>query len=222
VASLLAPGSTLANTFPENIVAPSYYNGSNSGAPQYMRLSGTSMATPVVSGIVALMLQKDPSLTPDTVKARLMKTASKAFPVSSVATDPGSGQSYTSFYDTFTIGAGYVDAAGALADYEKTNLSSVSPSASYNAFSDQASLVLPLTSNWRWSTEWAPQAVWGNIVFPNGSTIWNASYAWSSSNTWGTSIAWGTNGPGGTSIAWGTSGPGDTSIAWGTSGQGEP
>src|SRR5207302_355759 len=49
------------------------------GSPSYFRLSGTSMATPVVSGAAALLLQKDPSLTPDQVKARLMKTAWKGF-----------------------------------------------------------------------------------------------------------------------------------------------
>ena len=37
------------------------------------------MAAPVVSGAVALMLQQNPSLTPDQVKARLMKTAWKGF-----------------------------------------------------------------------------------------------------------------------------------------------
>ena len=221
VVSLLAPGSTLANTYPENIVGPSYYSPSSSGTSQYMQLSGTSMATPVVSGIVALMLQKDPSLAPDTVKARLMKTATKTFPVSSVATDPTTGQSYTDYYDIFTIGAGYVDAAAALADYEQTFLSSVSPNARYNPFTQQGSLVVPMTSNWAWSPQWSPPAVWGNIVLPNGNTIWNASNTWSSSNDWGTSIIWGTNGPSDSSIIWGTSGPSDTSIIWGTSGQGE-
>jgi serine protease AprX len=221
VVSLLAPGSTLATAFPENVVGPSYYSSTSAGAPQYMRLSGTSMATPVVSGTVALMLQKDPWLAPDTVKARLMKTASKTFPVSSVAIEPTTGQSYTSFYDIFTIGAGYVDAAAALADYEETFLSSVSPNAAYNPASQQGSLALPLTSNWRWSSAWSPTAVWGNIVLPNGSTIWNSSYAWSSSSSWGSSIVWGTSGPSGSSIVWGTNGPSDTSIVWGTSGQGE-
>ncbi len=43
----------------------------------YLELSGTSMATPMVGAAAALMLQKDPSLTPATVKARLMRSARK-------------------------------------------------------------------------------------------------------------------------------------------------
>jgi serine protease AprX len=234
VVSLLAAGSTLANAYPGNIVGPSYYSSGGTGTAEYMRLSGTSMATPVVSGTVALMLQKDPTLTPDTIKARLMKTAGKTFPVSSTATDPTTGQTYTSFYDAFTIGAGYIDIAAVLTNYQETYLTSVSPSARYNPVSQQGYFVLPLDSNWAWSPQWSTTAVWGTTVLPNGSTIWNSSDVWGSSSTWGTSIAWGTSGPWGTSIAWGTSGPSDTSIAWGasgpsdtsiawgTSGQGEP
>ncbi len=45
---------------------------------RYMKLSGTSSAAPVVSGTVALMLQQNPSLTPDQVKARIVDTG-KAF-----------------------------------------------------------------------------------------------------------------------------------------------
>ena len=210
VVSLLAPGSTLEAEYPANVVGPSYYSPSSTGPAEYMRLSGTSMATPVVSGTVALMLQKNPALTPDTVKARLMKTAGKTFPVSSTATDPTTGLSYTSFYDVFTIGAGYMDAAAALSNYEEAYFSSVSPTASYYPGAQQGYFVLPLTSNWRWSPQWSTAAVWGTTVLPNDSmAIWNASYAWGSSSDWGTNIAWGTSGPSATNIAWGTSGQGE-------------
>ena len=40
-----------------------------------MYLSGSSMATPVAAGTAALMLQANPSLTPNLVKALLMYSA---------------------------------------------------------------------------------------------------------------------------------------------------
>jgi serine protease AprX len=50
-------------------------NGSARVGEWYFTLSGTSMATPIVSGIIAQILEDRPSLTPDTVKARLLATA---------------------------------------------------------------------------------------------------------------------------------------------------
>ncbi|MBN2908693.1 S8 family serine peptidase [Polycladomyces sp. WAk] len=41
----------------------------------YTSLSGTSMATPIVAGIAALLLTSDPTLTPDQVKQRLLENA---------------------------------------------------------------------------------------------------------------------------------------------------
>jgi len=62
VVSLRAPGSTLQGLYPANVIAPSYYtNSTNTSGAGYFRLSGTSMATPAVSGAVALMLQKIPT-----------------------------------------------------------------------------------------------------------------------------------------------------------------
>ena len=63
VISLRAPGSTIDTQFPW------YVDGS------YRRGSGTSMATGVVSGAVALMLQANPGFTPDRVKHALAATA---------------------------------------------------------------------------------------------------------------------------------------------------
>lgn len=44
----------------------------------YIKMSGTSMATPMVSGAAALLLEKEPGLTPDAVKKRLQDSASFA------------------------------------------------------------------------------------------------------------------------------------------------
>jgi len=51
------------------------------GADSYAGYMGTSMATPHVAGVVALMLAKNASMTPDQVEAALKSTA-RAFPAS--------------------------------------------------------------------------------------------------------------------------------------------
>lgn len=62
----------------------------------YTSLSGTSMATPHVAGVVALMLQANPDLPPAAVKRVLVDTATPM---------PA--------YSVYTAGAGYVDAHAA-------------------------------------------------------------------------------------------------------------
>ena len=59
-------GMGLPAAHPKNIVDGSYF-----------KMSGTSVAAPIVSGAVALLLQDEPNLTPDQVKYRLMATANK-------------------------------------------------------------------------------------------------------------------------------------------------
>ena len=127
----------------------------------YSNLSGTSMATPVVSGAAALLIQLNPSLTPDQVKARLMKTAYKTFPVSSTATDSTTGQTFTSYYDIFTIGAGYLDIGAALANSELPNGTALSPAAVYNPATGQVNLVNGSSAVWGTNTLWGTNTVWG-------------------------------------------------------------
>jgi serine protease AprX len=71
--------------------------------PYYTCISGTSMATPHVSGAVALMLQANPLLTPSDVGAILRTTATAM---------PG--------YEPYQVGAGYLDAFGATSLAQKT------------------------------------------------------------------------------------------------------
>src|SRR4029077_6369581 len=98
IASLLSPGSTLDSKHPSGEVSPVSYGGN--GKKQYFVLSGTSMATPVLSGAAALLLQQNSALTPDQVKARLMKTADKMlFPAYDQMFEPVSGTTYQFQYD---------------------------------------------------------------------------------------------------------------------------
>src|SRR2546421_841536 len=113
----------------------------NTISPSYMRLSGTSMATPVVSGAAVLLLQQNPNLTPDQIKARLMKTASKNFPAFSTVTDPVTGITYTDYYDIFTIGAGYLDIGAALSSNDLADASAVSPAAVFDPSTHSGYLV---------------------------------------------------------------------------------
>jgi serine protease AprX len=62
----------------------------NAVAGGYMRLSGTSFATPVVSGIAAQMLARHPEWTPDQVKGALMATARRIPEVSRL--EQGAGE----------------------------------------------------------------------------------------------------------------------------------
>jgi serine protease AprX len=64
IVSNLAPGSEFASLCPDCIVSG-----------EYIRAGGTSMAAPVVSGVAALILQRNPSLTPNQVKSLLVRTA---------------------------------------------------------------------------------------------------------------------------------------------------
>ena len=68
VVSLRVPGSYVDDQHPEGLVA-------GDASERFFRGSGTSQATAVVSGEVALLLSARPSLTPDQVKAVLMSTA---------------------------------------------------------------------------------------------------------------------------------------------------
>jgi serine protease AprX len=66
IVSILAPNSAFASLCPACVVGG-----------QYIRVSGTSLAAPMIAGVVADVLQARPSLTPNQVKALL--TAPGAF-----------------------------------------------------------------------------------------------------------------------------------------------
>jgi serine protease AprX len=95
---LVAPGTNIvARLVNQNMGLASAHSANKVGS-QYFRMSGTSMAAPVVSGAVALLLQDEPGLTPDQVKYRLTATANKSW----------------SGYSSAKSGAGYLDVYAAV------------------------------------------------------------------------------------------------------------
>src|SRR2546423_880601 len=105
IVSLRSPGSTLDQELPDRLVA-----GLDPLAPAYFRLSGTSMAAPMVTGVVALMLERSPGLTPAQAKGRLKRTAT-ALPYGSAV----------------TTGSGMVGAVAAVAASDQTADASANP-----------------------------------------------------------------------------------------------
>lgn len=85
--TLLAPGALVASAgnfycdqcklsdSPEDLLVQ--YDKKNGRIQPYMVCYGTSMSTPVVSGIVALMLEQNPALTPQDVKNIFAMTCTK-------------------------------------------------------------------------------------------------------------------------------------------------
>jgi serine protease AprX len=215
IISLEAAGSTILANSSGNRIPYSYYQNpfNNAYSTDYYKLSGTSMAAPMVSGAAAVMLNKTPSLTPDTVKARLMKTATKSFPLSSTAIDPVTGLTYTSQYDIFTIGAGYIDVWGALnsTDSVPAGSTAASPIAIFNSSTALVTVVNDKTTVWGshavWGTgAWGTAAVWGTSAFVDGqAAIWGTSAVWGSTAIWGVAGTQGNNAVWGTHAVWGTS-----------------
>jgi serine protease AprX len=223
ITSLYAPGSTLARTYPQQIVPQSSYSTRQNGKPTYFTLSGTSLATPMVSGAAALMIQQDPQITPDTVKARLMKSATKDFPATSVAVDPFTGVAYTSQYDIFTIGAGYLDIMGALASTDVATAGTESPAVFYDSASGNLyiiqndNLVWDTAAVWNRTAVWGTTAIWGTTAVWGTATVWGDTAVWGTAAVWGRTAVWGTSAVWGRTAVWGTTAVWGRTAVWGTS-----
>jgi serine protease AprX len=212
IVSLSDPGGLFYVTKAEYLV-----NGtllSLLGQKPYLSLSGTSMASPMVAGTVALMIEANPKLTPNLVKGILEYTAQVY---------PG--------YNALTQGAGFLNSKGAvdLAGFYYTA---------------QAGQTIPTKSVWSRSFNWGSHRVSHGVIKPNAPAwklgeVWGAAKESDGDNivwgtvcrgdcdniVWGTAddrdnIVWGTASNDGDNIVWGTFADGDN-IVWGTSRDGD-
>jgi serine protease AprX len=132
----------------------------------YLSLTGTSMAAPVATGTIALMLQANPALSPNAVKAILQFTAE-----------------YRPGYDVLTQGAGFLNARGAV------QLARLLAQRSRNTPSTES-----LQSEWAmWSRHiiWGNRLVAGGVLsaFANA---WQPSVMWGAERTpSGEPVVWG-------------------------------
>jgi serine protease AprX len=166
------------------------------GHSPYLTLSGTSMAAPVVSGTVALMLQANPTLTPNAIKGILQYTS----------------QQFAG-YNALTQGAGFLNTVGAvrLAAF----FAGAQPGQAY-----------PTQSLWSRHIVWGNHMIAGGVLDPHSNaftvgTDWGVAKTDDGDNiVWGTTcggndacdnIVWGTD----DNIVWGTNGL-DDNIVWGT------
>lgn len=203
------PNSALARELPGNFLAKSeYLAGSDPAAKSkdYFRLSGTSMAAPMVSAAAAILLQREPSLTPDQIKARLMKTASKIYRTQSSGVDPATGQAYSAVQDVFSVGAGYLDIAAALLNRDLAPGTAHSPQAKYDPATGTAKLLFRPSSVWGGSVIWSDSVIWADGLRndPQGQSV-----IWADRSSWAD--------PGGSSVIWADSVRG-TSVIWADSG----
>lgn len=78
IVDVAAPGVNILNTLNDGLTTPT--PSPAVGGDEYQFLSGTSMATPIVSAVAAIMMGENPSLTPVQVEQQLQESG-RGFPV---------------------------------------------------------------------------------------------------------------------------------------------
>jgi serine protease AprX len=234
IVSLEALGSYLPTTYP-------LLHRAGAGNNAYMHLTGTSMATPIVSAAAALLLQGTPGLSTAHVKMALQAGAT---PIEDGGLT-GAGTGSLNIWASRQIAA---KGLSSLLNSVTGLLGSLLGQSGGAFFWDEGTLAhrvytgagLRLLSILDLSRLWSNPAVTriGDLnlaglqnplaILPRNHLIWGEVATWAQDDSiiWGTddSIIWGTNDeivwgttihdPNGDSIIWGTSG--DDSIIWGT------
>ncbi|MFN7920925.1 MAG: S8 family serine peptidase [Bryobacteraceae bacterium] len=205
IVSEQAAGSKLVTLYPGNRPAISSYwpwVAGTTASSDYFALNGTSMATPFVSGAAALLIDRDRSLTPDQVKARLMKYARRGIPRTVSVYDTPTAQWFSVKSDIFTVGAGILDANAAFMATDKPTGSAASPKASYNSTTKKVTLNYAATGGtnvvWSDTGAFASNVVWGENIVAGSNVVWSDNVVW------GENVVWGDTTVSGFNVVWGS------------------
>lgn len=229
VVSLRAPGSWIDTKQSQTTVPTSEYSKAT-GESAYTRLSGSSMAAPAVAGAAALLLQANPGMTPNAVKAALMVSAQLLS-----GKDPLKGT--TGAYDPFTQGAGALNLPGALnvAIHYRPGVGLMGAPHTTSKIAGERFRWSIDTIRHRWrlrnavpTTLLSGPSLWATL---GSSSVWTDALVWggSISMTRGNGIAiiqnaiWGTAGD---NVSWNTGGdaptafqaPENSNVSWNTGG----
>jgi serine protease AprX len=165
---IVAPGSKLvAPMSPSNGLAKKYPDLEQDA--KYMKLSGTSMAAPIVTGAVAMILQKNPKLTPNAVKGILMYTAEHVA------------------YDPMEVGAGYLNVLGAV--NLAANIDTRTRTGKYWIIDNGSALSYTDRFFSGDIVTWGGTIVWSEGVISSKNIYYNEQ-AWASTIVWGETIVW--------------------------------
>jgi serine protease AprX len=197
---VVAPGGHLAAFMDvKNQVLPLKYPQFGSDSGYMFIMSGTSQAAAVTSGVVALMLQADPALTPDQVKCRLLASADAAI-----------GKGGKAAYTVFQQGAGRVNAYGAVYS-QASNCANLGLNVAFDiaglahfggpahqnratgAFYVANEFGLPVNNDgYLWNQSFAKSEgyLWNQGYLWNNGYLWNQGYLWSNGFLWNQGYLW--------------------------------
>jgi serine protease AprX len=209
IESLSAPNSTFYSTKNAYLLPGTV----DTSFLPYLSLSGTSMATPVVAGTVALMLQANPSLTPNAVKAILQYT-SQMYPA----------------YNRLQQGVGFANAKGAveLAAFLGGSLTSPPATDGWSRELIWGTHLLRGGSLSASASAWATTVTWGQaftVPLLHTPVTWGtldgtgAPWRTACADLLCTQVVWGS--PGAPNVVWGdTCGSNDCQTRWTVAGAG--
>ena len=190
---VVAPGDNLLSVAAANsVLRIAQERRGNKG--NYMRLSGTSMAAGVTSGVVALVLNANKGLTPNTVKAVLEYSS---IPVLDDLGEP---------FDALSQGAGQITVAGAVAMARSINIQAPMGAPWLSSSLTPSTVIANKSYAWSQSIIWGARRVKGAKLMSEQRPAFALNIVWGEGlGTEDDNIVWGNNFGDDDNIVWGNS-----------------